>query len=169
VWSRTCGIPRFDLPVSCRSRESAWGRNEADLRGAATCNQAPNTDHLCETARAKIQQLATPTGVQTRRLLLDAVLNIRQSRYSIAVKLLIKCAPGGTRTPGPLVRRPSLDRSQVDDFMNNSVGGSSNISPRYAALSACLPWIVTSNIRRDRPSIGDGVTSHLSAEGSPLF
>ena len=46
---------------------------------AFRCDQAPNTDHLCETSRAKIQQLATPTGVQIRRLLTDAVLNIRQA------------------------------------------------------------------------------------------
>ncbi len=36
----------------------------------SNCNQVPNTDRLCETSRPKVQQLATPTGVETRGLLL---------------------------------------------------------------------------------------------------
>src|SRR5271166_1421824 len=58
-------------------------------------------------------------------------------------------APGRTRTADHLVRRPSLDRSQVDDLQYNSLSDSSNISAGYVDLSACLLSVVTSNIRRD--------------------
>ena len=42
---------------------------DSELEDASVyCEQAPNIDHLCETSRAKNQQVATPTGVQSRRL-----------------------------------------------------------------------------------------------------
>ena len=65
--------------VRCARRQrerSIWVR----LHITARFEQAPNSDHLCEMSHAKNQQLATPTGVQTRRLLIEAVLNIRQSQ-----------------------------------------------------------------------------------------
>jgi len=63
----------LDLPggAKTRTRPMRPGRRIHGRRyGHAHCDQAPNTDHGCETLRAKIQRLATPTGVQTRRLLL---------------------------------------------------------------------------------------------------
>ncbi len=75
---------------------------------------------------------------------------LRPLALRVALRAINPAPAPGCRTADPLVRRPSLDRSQVDDLLNNSVCGSSNISARYVALSACSLWVVTSNIRRNR-------------------
>ena len=98
----------------------------------------------------------TAVGLNAHGGRTDALTDPKASYRRNPLKVNVKeCgAPGEIRTPGLLVRRPSLDHSQVNDSQVKLSREASNISAGYVGLTACLPWVVTSSIGRDQAAAG---------------
>ena len=120
----------------------------------SSCEQAPNIDHLCDASRAKNQQLATPTGVQSRRLFTARTLKLLDcspiSCFNFDMETLsfgIDCAPKDktpqvTRSPidqSPAAHLTFHDREHLSTIVNSAPRGAQDCSRSNGNLFM-LPW-----------------------------